>query len=106
MKDEIVMNGCILYADLMNMTNQTTGEVSQMTKVVYTVDIENTDKHSGVGMLECYLQGNKLKILEQFTKQVEISGKKYLQVYPLVFETRFIKNGQKLYIKKINNVDI
>lgn len=106
MKNENVMNGCILYADLVNMTNKDTGVVSQMTKIVYTVDIENTDKHCGVGMLECYLSGNKLKTIEQFTKQNEISGKRYLQVYPIAFETRLIKNGQKLYIKKINNIEI
>lgn len=106
MDNRNVMNGCILYADLMNMTNQTTGEVTQMTKVVYTVDIENTDKHIGNGLLECYLQGNKLKVLEQFTRAVEIQGKKYRQIYPLEFETRLIKNGQKLYIKKINSIEI
>ena len=97
------MNGCILYADLMNMTNKDTGEVTQMTKIVYTVDLEDTDKHVGVGMLECYLPGNKLNVLNQFTKRIELQGKQYMQVCSLEFETRLIKNGQKLYIKKINN---
>lgn len=98
--------GNILYADLVRINNNTTGEVREMTKILYTTEIDNSSEHVGAGILECYINGNKLQAIEPFTKVIEIQGKKVRPLYELEIEERLIKNGKKMYVSKVNNVSL
>ena len=46
------INSHILNASLSEIKNDKTGEITEMTKIVYTIERENTDKLIGPAMLE------------------------------------------------------
>ena len=98
--------GNILNANLIEMTNNETGVVTTMTKILYTTEIDSSDKQIGTGILECYVKGDKLSILEKFTKLVELNVKKYRPLHESELEEKFIKTGTKLYVSKIGDVSL
>ncbi len=98
------IKGNIIYAELSKMTNEKTGEVKDMTKILYTMEIENTDKHVGNATMECYRMGDYLKKLEPFTQLTNLNGKMVLPVVELEIEERPIKNGAKFVISKVNDI--
>lgn len=102
-KDMKKIKGQIIYAELNQFTDNNTGVVKEMTKVLYTVNVENSATHVGSGLLECYLSGDFIKKLEEYTKTIVINGKEVRPIYDIELEERFIKNGSKLYISKIND---
>lgn len=96
------IKGHILYAELTSITNRSTGVVSPMTKIFYTIEMDSSENHVGVGTLECYKIGNYLKAIEPFTKYQNLGGKMVRPLYDIELEERYIKNGQKLYIHSID----
>lgn len=95
----------ILFADLNEFTDDKTGVVTEMTKIVYTVERENTDKAVGVAMLEAYKPGNFLKELEPFTCATNVNGRLARLLVDLEIDKQYTKNGEKYILKKINDFD-
>lgn len=92
------INAELLSLDLMSIKNEDTGEVTQMTKILYRIDSEDTDVHVGPAILECYKVGNYLEKLKQFCK----IGK----IVHLDIDTRPTKNGAKYVLTKVETVDL
>lgn len=86
----------IIRADLSQIVNEKTGEVKDMTKFLYTVDMENTENSEGPALLECYKIGNYIP---------KIKGKTMKKCIAEI-EERPIKNGSKYIIKKIDNMEL
>lgn len=90
------INSHILNASLSEIKNEKTGEITEMTKIVYTIERENTNKLIGPAMLECYKVGNYLETLSKYVmKPVQID-----------LEERPVKNGCKYVITKVNNQEL
>lgn len=86
----------ILGASLSNITNEKTGEVKPLTKIMYTVDRDNTEKLIGPALLECYKIGNHMdKISKYIMRSVTIE----IDEIPT-------KNGSKYSITKIDNIEL
>lgn len=94
------VRGEILTLDLMELTNEKTGVVSEMTKIMYRIDTDGVEekRHSGAGILECYRQGNYVEKLKAFTKIGKISQ--------IDIELRPTKNGSKYVITKVDAVEL
>ena len=99
------LNSNILYAELNEFTNSETGEITQMTKICYTVEREGTDRAVGPATLEAYKPGNFLKELEPYTAVVNLNGRPARVLVDLVLDEQFTKNGKKYVVKKINDFD-
>ncbi len=100
------INGIILCAELVKMTNKETGEVSEMTKINYTIDVNSTDERVGCGIMECYIRGNKVKALEPYTKVSNMNGKNVRVMLDIELEERLTKNSKKLYVSKIGDLSL
>ena len=86
----------IINASLSQITNESTGVVSDMTKITYTIKREDTDVLLGPAMLECYKIGNYIdKLKGNIMKPVEIE-----------LEEKPTKNGVKYVITKVNNIQL
>ena len=95
----------ILYAELNEFTNKDTGEVTEMTKIVYTIERESSDSAVGPAILEAYKPGNFLKELEPFTAVVNANGRPARLLVELELTEQYLKNGKKYVVKKINDFD-
>lgn len=95
----------ILYSELSNFTNEKTGEVVEMTKIVYTAEREPSENAVGVAILEAYKPGNYLKELEPYTLPVNANGKLVKMLVDLEIDKQYTKNGEKYVVKKINDFD-
>lgn len=87
------INSMIINAEINNIKNQKTGEVKQYTKVVYTIERENTTERKGPAILECWIPKNCVDSLTQYL----------MKPTQMELEERFEKNGYRLVISKINN---
>ena len=80
----------IISASLSEIKNDKTGEITEMTKIIYTMERENT------AMLECYKVGNYLESIAKYImKPIQVD-----------LEERPVKNGCKYVITKINNQEL
>ena len=96
----------ILYAELNEFTDKETGTVNEMTKIVYTVEREESEKAIGCVTLESYKSGNHLKEIEPYVGLTNISGRMVRVPVELELEEQFTKNGKKFVLKKINDLEI
>ncbi len=86
----------IISASLSEIKNDKTGEITEMTKIIYTMERENTDRLVGPAMLECYKVGNYLESIAKYImKPIQVD-----------LEERPVKNGCKYVITKINNQEL
>lgn len=56
----------IISCDLSNFKNQKTGEITYMTKIVYTYPRENTETEIGSNILTCYRPGNLISKIKPY----------------------------------------
>ena len=56
----------IVRLELQEFKNRETGEVSEMTKIVYSFPIEKTENCVGSVVMESYKRGNYFRLLEKF----------------------------------------
>lgn len=89
-------NIMIINAQLTKFNNNTTGEITEMTKVTYAIPMSHTENFVGNAVLECYKRGNSLKQIEEYIMQ-KVSA---------TIEERPTKNGSKYVLTKINNKEI
>lgn len=101
----MVLKSNILYAELNEFTDNTTGVVTQMTKIVYTIEREATEKAVGCAILEAYKPGNFLKELERYTLPSKLMGKETRELVNLEIDKQYTKNGEKYVVKKVNDFD-
>lgn len=90
------INSSIIQVDFMEIKDDKNGTVTDMTKIVYTVDRENTDRHVGPALLECYRQGNLLNKLKPYVMQKSV----------IEIEERMTKKGSNYVVTKVNDVSI
>lgn len=95
----------ILYAELNQFADKDSGVVNEMTKIVYTVEREASEKAVGCITMETYKPGNYLKELEPFTSLLNQNGRMVRPLVELDIEEQFIKNGKKFVVKSINDFD-
>lgn len=91
------LKSSIIQCNLVNVKNDTTGEVTEMTRILYTMDREDTEKVVGPATVECYKVGNFVKKIEKLTI-------KYAPRVELEIEEKPLKNGVKFVINSINGV--
>lgn len=88
----------ILTADKTNMTNEKTGEITTMTKIMYRIETADTEIHTGPAIFECYKVGDFVEKLKPFCK----IGK----VCHVDIDQRPTKNGSKFVLTKIENIEL
>jgi hypothetical protein len=86
----------IIYAQRTNITNEKTGVVTELTKIVYAVKMNNNENIVGNAVLENYKVGNLLEKIKPFV----------MKNVNAVIEEKATKNGSKYVIQKLNNVEI
>lgn len=90
----------IISADLSEFKNAKTGEVTVMTKLIYTYPRENSDNYLGSNIVTCYRPGN---ILSKIKSYVDSDNKCTLELE----EKLDLKTNQfKKVVKKINNIEV
>lgn len=86
----------LINANLVDITNEKTGEVSHLTKFTYAVSKSNNDYSVGGALLECYRSGNLLEKVNARTMKECI----------LEIEEKPTKNGSKYILRKIDNLEL
>ena len=90
------INSIIIRGELNTFKNEKTGEISEMTKIIYLIPVERTDKVLGFVPLETYKKDNLLKEIEPYI----------LKTVVLEIDEVPTKNGVKYVLKKINDKEI
>lgn len=93
------INSSIIQANLVNVTDKEKGTVTEMTRILYTIDRDDTDKTVGPATLETYKIGNYLSKVEKKTI-------KYKPRVELSIEEQPIKNGVKFKIQAIDGIEL
>jgi len=99
------IKGNILYAELNEFTNQETGVVTEMTKICYTSEREDTDNFVGCAILEAYKPGNYLEELSVYMKTFNQNGQLVKKLVEIDVKEQYTKNGVKFVVDKINDFD-
>lgn len=86
----------ILNLQKVTFTNKKTGEVTDMTKVNYGIELSKTDNFVGLSILECYCNAKAFANLERFINKEVVAD----------MEKRPTSNGFKYVITKVNNESI
>jgi len=86
----------IIYAQRTNITDEKTGVVTELTKIVYATKMSSNDNIVGCAVLENYKVGNHLEKIKSFI----------MKNVTAVIEEKATKNGSKYVIQKINNVEL
>ena len=89
----------IINADVTEFKNAKTGEVTTMTKIIYTYPRENSENYLGPNIVTCYRPGNILSKIKSY-----VDNDKYV----LELEERLDPktNQFKKVVKKINNTEV
>lgn len=93
------ISSSIVQANLINITDSKTGVVTEMTRILYTVDRDDTDKTVGPATLESYKVGNHLSKIEKKTI-------KYKPRVELLIDELPTKNGVKFKLQAIDGVEL
>lgn len=93
------INSSIIQCNLLNVKNEQTGELIEMTRILYTIDREDTEKVIGPATCESFRVGNYLKKLEKNTI-------KYKPRVELLIEEKPMKNGVKFVINSVNGIEL
>ncbi len=92
------INAEILSLDFMKITNNETGVVTEMTKIMYRIDSDDSDVHVGGAIKECFKVGNHIEKLKPFCKVGKVSH--------IDIDLQDTKNGAKYVLTKIENVEL
>lgn len=94
------VNSRIINADVTEFKNAKTGEVTTMTKIIYTYPRENSDTYLGPNIVTCYRPGN---ILSKIKPYVDNNDRCVLELEERLDNKT---NQFKKVIKKINNTEV
>ena len=86
----------IIRAELEHWPNKTTGEVKDMTKILYAIKMADSDNVVGQSVLKCYKQGNLLEILKPLVLVKSMA----------TIEERPTENGSKYVLTQLNGKNI
>lgn len=86
----------ILNMEKAKFTNDKTGEVSYMTKIMYAIPMANTEKLKGQAILRCYCNGEAFDKLEKFIMIPSAAE----------IEERATVDGAKYYLTQIADVKV
>lgn len=101
----MTVKGNILYAELNSFTDKETGVVTEMTKICYTTEVEDSKNFVGCAVLEAYKPGNYIEELSIYTKPVVHNGQAFKTLVDIDLKEQYIKNGVKFVVERINNFD-
>lgn len=89
----------ILNAQLMIFKDKETGEVKEMTKIEYQMEMAKIDNRIGPAILKCSRPGD---LLSKLSNMVGLNN----SVVTAVIDERPTENGSKYVLTKINNQEI
>lgn len=101
----MLIKGNLLYAELNSFTDKETGVVTEMTKICYTAELEDSDNHVGCAVLEAYKPGNYLEELSPYTKPINSNGQLVKRFVDIDVREQYQKNGVKYIVERINDFD-
>jgi len=86
----------LIRAELSSWPDKKTGEIIEMTKIYYVVQMSNTDKNIGGSILVCHRRGNHLEKLKPYVSRKVLAN----------VREDATENGSKWVITKIDNKDL
>lgn len=57
----------VIFAGMTEFTNKDTGEIIEMTEIIYGIPFEKNDNACGYGVMKCYKKGNFVKDFSVYT---------------------------------------
>lgn len=101
----MTVKGNILYAELNSFTDKETGVVTEMTKICYTTEVDDSKNFVGCAVLEAYKPGNYLEELSAYTKSILHNGQTFKPLVDIELKEQYIKNGVKFVVERIGSFD-
>ena len=87
----------VIRCDLLHIKNDSTGEITDMTKITYLTKMEPTELSRGYAILESYRRGNYMNQVSPFLDK---------KITTAEMSEKPLKNGVKYVITKLDNVDL